>query len=128
MGDRSIRTAVAAWLADATAAETTYGHISTWDTSGVTDMSDLFRGASSFNEDIGGWDTSGVTSMRYMFDGASAFDQNLGWCVEDDVDLEDTFEDAKCESTLCGVVQVEELGDCPSDTPEPTPEPSPEWA
>ena len=37
-----IRTAVAAWLSDATAAEATYGHISTWDTSGVTDMSWLF--------------------------------------------------------------------------------------
>ena len=34
MDDDSIRDAVAAWLADATAAEATYGHISTWDTSG----------------------------------------------------------------------------------------------
>ena len=41
-GDESIRTAVADWLADATAAEATYGHISTWETSGVTDMSHLF--------------------------------------------------------------------------------------
>merc|ERR1712091_731924 len=36
--DSTIKTAVAAWLADATAAEATYGHISTWDTSRVTDM------------------------------------------------------------------------------------------
>ena len=63
MTDSNIRTAVAAWLADASAAETTYGHISTWDTSGVTDMSELFKDASSFNEDIGAWDTSGVTTM-----------------------------------------------------------------
>ena len=66
---------------DATAAEATYGHISTWDTSGVTDMSELFCGDGSvdmegkltrpmcgkdgsFNEDIGAWDTSGVTRMR----------------------------------------------------------------
>ena len=34
MTDSNIRTAVAAWLADASAAETTYGHISTWETSG----------------------------------------------------------------------------------------------
>ena len=40
MTDSNIRTAVAAWLSDATAAESTYGHISTWDTSGVTDMSE----------------------------------------------------------------------------------------
>ena len=38
MDDSTIRTAVTAWLADPTAAETTYGHISTWETSGVTDM------------------------------------------------------------------------------------------
>ena len=44
MTDSTIRTAVAAWLADATAAEAKYGHISTWETSGVTDMSYLFRG------------------------------------------------------------------------------------
>ena len=43
MDDDSIRTAVAAWFADQSAAEATYGHISTWETSGVTDMSDLFN-------------------------------------------------------------------------------------
>ena len=44
MTDSNIKTAVAAWLTDATAAESTYGHISSWDTSGVTDMSWLFCG------------------------------------------------------------------------------------
>ena len=34
MDDSTIRTAVTAWLADPTAAETTYGHISTWETGG----------------------------------------------------------------------------------------------
>ena len=34
MTDSTIRTAVKAWLADATAAEVTYGHISTWETGG----------------------------------------------------------------------------------------------
>merc|ERR1719409_1781025 len=63
MDDDSIRTAVAAWFADQSAAEATYGHISTWETSGVTDLSYLFYGASSFNEDIGAWDTSGVTRI-----------------------------------------------------------------
>ena len=52
MANGKIRIAVAAWLSDATAAEATYGHISRWDTSGVTVMSELFRHASSFNEDI----------------------------------------------------------------------------
>ena len=42
MTDSNIYTAVAAWLSDSAAAEVTYGHISTWQTSGVTDMSYLF--------------------------------------------------------------------------------------
>jgi len=82
MTDSNIRTAVAAWLSDASAAEATYGHISTWETGGVTDLSDLFRGASAFNEDIGAWDTSGVTTMYMMFYYASAFDKDIGdWAV-----------------------------------------------
>ena len=38
LDDTTIRTAVTAWLSDATAAEATYGHISTWETGGVTGM------------------------------------------------------------------------------------------
>ena len=85
MDDSTIFTARDAWLANPTAAEATYGHISTWDTSGVTDMSQLFcdsptwwsscynSGASSFNEDIGAGGVSGVTDMSDMFRGASSF-------------------------------------------------------
>merc|ERR1719460_3486132 len=73
-----IRWAVAGWLSDATAAETTYGHISTWRTGEVTDMSELFEDASSFNEDIGAWDTSGVRTMYAMFYYASAFNSTIG--------------------------------------------------
>ena len=88
MDDSSIRDAVAAWLSDETAAEATYGHISTWETGGVTDMSNLFcaeedetvcnEAAASFNEDIGAWDTSGVTRMDWMFGYASAFNGDIG--------------------------------------------------
>ena len=75
----SLRTAVAAWSDDRAAAEATYGHISTWDTSGVADMAGLFcaspdycsstnfAGAADFNDDISGWDTSVVTTKRRMY-------------------------------------------------------------
>ena len=47
MTDSNIRTAVMEWVKWPATAEVTYGHISTWDTSGVTDMSYLFCGRSS---------------------------------------------------------------------------------
>ena len=37
-----LQAAVAAWASDATAAQETYGHISTWGTSAITDMSYIF--------------------------------------------------------------------------------------
>ena len=98
MDDDSIRDAVAAWFADQSAAEATYGHISTWETSGVTDMSELFaswNGGAAFNEDIGAWDTSGVTSMYCMFGHASAFNQDIGaWDTSGVTTMDRMFYDA----------------------------------
>ncbi len=53
------------------------------DLSGVTDMSNMFRGATSFNVDISGWNTVAVTNMSYMFNGATSFNGDIGrWNVE----------------------------------------------
>ena len=49
-----------------------------WDTSQVTNMYGMFWGASSFNQDIGSWDTSKVTNMYVMFLRASSFNQDIG--------------------------------------------------
>ena len=129
MTNSKIRTAVAAWLSNSASAEATYGHISTWKTGGVTDMSFLFcaysvwssygcnTAAASFNEDIGAWDTSGVMRMEYMFYDASAFDQDLSWCVDDNVGLSIAFRNTPCASTSCGITQV--AGGC-APTPAPT--------
>ena len=106
MDDSTLRTAVDAWLSDATAAEATYGHISTWETGDVTDMAHLLdvavrqplRSSSTnpvFNDAIGAWDTSSVTTMAYMFEGQSSFNQNLGlWRIHKVTDMRWMFGDA----------------------------------
>ena len=46
------------------AALTAYGHISTWDTSNVSSMYEVFKDFSEFNDDISRWDVSAATSMK----------------------------------------------------------------
>jgi len=83
--------AVDLWLEDPAAAAAQYGPISKWNTSLITDMSELFcsskaggvcwhprPAASSFNEDISAWDTKAVTDMHLMFRSAWAFNQPIG--------------------------------------------------
>lgn len=48
-----------------------------WDVSSVTDMTELFSGATSFNQDISNWDVSNVTYMVAMFIEAQAFNQPI---------------------------------------------------
>jgi surface protein len=56
--------------------------IGDWDTSSVTDMSEMFSYTTSFNQPIGDWDTSSVTNMERMFIRASSFNQPIGnWDV-----------------------------------------------
>ena len=117
--DASIRSAVRLWLSDKSAAEVKYGHISTWETGGVTDMDFLFcvrtdwidaeyedednfldpcvlpASASSFNDGISAWDTSSVTTMKGMFHGASAFNQPLNdWRVDKVTNMNGMFFEA----------------------------------
>ena len=55
-----------------------YGHISQWNTKGVTDMSYAFSKMANFNQDISGWNVSKVTNMTRMFEGADSFNQDIG--------------------------------------------------
>ena len=50
--DTDIRDAVSLWCADRTTAIDKYGHIVDWDVSNVTNMNGLFKGCTSFNDDI----------------------------------------------------------------------------
>jgi len=80
--DDGFKKAVKEYVQDTAAAEAKYGHISTWDTSGVTKMDYLFCYADQFNEDISKWDTSNVVDMSGMFDNAKKFNQDIsGWDV-----------------------------------------------
>ena len=87
----NIGTAVSAWCSDPTTAAATYGDISGWDTSSVTDgfeclFSKYAYGycttvycstASTFNDDISSWNTSSATTMASMFFYADAFNQDI---------------------------------------------------
>lgn len=57
-------------------------NISTWNVSNITNMYNMFYNASTFNQDISGWNTGKVTNMQSMFYNATVFDQDLSqWCV-----------------------------------------------
>ena len=63
----ALKTAVQAYNANPTAAIATYGPIVDWDVSAITDMSGLFYNLQNFDADISNWNTSGVTNMYQMF-------------------------------------------------------------
>ena len=93
--DANIQTAVDLWVSDPSAATTSYGSISDWDVSQVTDMSSLFKDKTTFNDDISSWDVSSVTDMSWMFLSASAFNQDIGdWDVSSVTDMYLMFKNA----------------------------------
>ena len=58
------------------------GNISSWNVSAVTNMFGMFYEADSFNQPLNGWDVSSVTNMDAMFWGADSFNQPLNsWNV-----------------------------------------------
>ena len=90
--DDNFKEACQAYCSNPTEAEETYGPISEWDTSQVTDMSEAFKGCSTFNEDISEWDTSSVTKMKDMFRFASSFNGDIsGWNTSSVSDMHGLF-------------------------------------
>ena len=71
------------------------GDISSWDTSSVTTMRDMFRYASNFNQDISMWDTAHVMDMAGMFYDATNFNQPIGsWDISKVEDMREMFQGA----------------------------------
>ena len=92
----NIRQAINMWINTPAVAEANYGHVSDWDTSNVTDMTNAFSNISpfdnsSFNEDISNWDVSNVTTMFWMFK-YSEFNNNIeNWDVSNVTDMYGMF-------------------------------------
>ena len=78
MTDSNFQTAVNLWFSDEANATATYGHISDWNVSAVTNMASAFKDRSNFNEDIGNWDVSNVTNMNNMFKMLRFINQPIG--------------------------------------------------
>jgi hypothetical protein len=73
------------------------GSITHWDTSNVTDMSFMFKGARSFNVTLA-WDTRNVTNMDSMFANATAFNNGghpLEWVTSNVTDMSWMFYNAE---------------------------------
>ncbi len=101
--DDNIREAIRLWSTTKSAALMRYGHISSWDVSKVTNMSNLFEGHQTFNEDISAWDVSNVTNMSEMFCKAASFNQPLNeWNVSKVTNMKDFFIEAiNFNQSLC---------------------------
>ena len=69
-----------------------YGIMNKWNTSLITDMSELFESMEDFNEPIGNWDTSNVTTMKSMFLENESFNQPLNkWNTSNVIDMSEMF-------------------------------------
>ena len=78
-------------------------------TTGITDMSNLFRvgagynGTNTFNVDISHWDTNSVVNMNNMFYGASAFNSDIGnWNTGNVADMSNMFGNASAFNAAIG--------------------------
>jgi hypothetical protein len=91
--DENLKGAVKDWYENRTAAELRFGHISSWDTSQVTNMNALFMNLVDFNDPIEKWDVSKVVDMDCMFCGATSFNQPLKeWKVSKVTTMKNMFD------------------------------------
>ena len=70
-------------------------NINNWDTSNVNSMSQMFQGATLFNENINSWNVGNVIDFGAMFYQASSFNQNLNsWNVSNVTNMNQMFQGA----------------------------------
>jgi surface protein len=69
--------------------------ISGWDVSGISEFTNMFFGASAFNQPLNNWVTSSAIGFVGMFAGAISFNQDLnGWDVDQVTSFERMFDGA----------------------------------
>ena len=69
--------------------------IGNWNTAKVTSIASMFSGATSFNKPLNSWNTAKVTNMSYMFSGATSFNQPIGnWNTAKVTDMSNMFSGA----------------------------------
>ena len=67
-------------------------NINHWNVSNVVNMNEMFRSAYRFNQPLDSWDVSSVTKMESMFDNAHDFNQNIvGWDIASVASLSKMF-------------------------------------
>jgi len=68
------------------------GAIGNWDVSNITTIEAMFSNADSFNQPLNEWDVSNVTNMAFLFFSADAFNQSLDqWDVSQVTTMESMF-------------------------------------
>lgn len=93
INDRNIRQIIGIYFRNRTELPLHLQNISTWNTSNVTNMSNLFENVPNFNENINNWDVSNVTNMLKIFAGCTTFNQPLNnWNVSNVTTLQQAFE------------------------------------
>ena len=81
-------------LADGLCIATEYGPMPDWNTSFLTDASNVFISYSEFNSDISDWDTSSLTKTCRMFYNADSFNQTFEMDTSNLVDATEMFSNA----------------------------------
>ena len=86
-----------------------------WNTSNVTNMNSMLRGAEDFNQDIGSWDVSSLINAVNMFRDAAVFNQDIGgWNTSSVTDMNSMFRDADVFNQDIGSWNVSSLTNAPN--------------
>ncbi|WP_434325680.1 BspA family leucine-rich repeat surface protein [Mycoplasma leachii] len=86
--------------------------IESWDTSNITNMSELFTKTILFNQDISNWNTSNVDDMSFMFEDSNSFNQDISnWDISNVKNMNYMFANAK---NFNQEISTKKIGDEPN--------------